>query len=191
MTAAYRSTVRASSYDLKRPSNQPQAKGTRAVSESIVSVDEESLRGNIRNLVRKNVEDTTNVLLDEEASGLVGAERYGRTAGREADRSGHYKRKLVMTGGKVELRVPKLRGASFQTAVIERYRRRATSVKEAIVETCLAGVSTRRIEDVSEILWGAPVSPWHRLQPQREGVRLHRGLEGPPARWRLPLPLRR
>ena len=54
--------------------------------------------------------------------------------------------------------MPKLRGATFQTAVIERYRRRETSVEEAIVEMYLAGVSTRRIEDVSELLWGAPVS---------------------------------
>ena len=56
------------------------------------------------------------------------------------------------------LDVPKLRGATFQTAAIERYRRRETSVEEAIIEMYLAGVSTRRIEDASEILWGAGVS---------------------------------
>ena len=128
------------------------------MSGNIVSVDEESLRGDIRNLVRKTVEDTINALLDEEASELVGAGRYEKAAGREAYRSGHYKRKLVTTGGEVELRVPKLRGATFQTAMIERYRRRETSVEEAIVEMYLARVSTRRIEDVSKILWGAPVS---------------------------------
>lgn len=54
--------------------------------------------------------------------------------------------------------MPKLRGATFRTAVIELYRRRETSVEEAIVEMYLAGVSTKRIEDVSELLWGAPVS---------------------------------
>lgn len=48
--------------------------------------------------------------------------------------------------------------ATFQTAVIERYRRRETSVERAIVEMYLAGVSPRRIENVSELLWGAPVS---------------------------------
>ena len=128
------------------------------MSANIVSVDEESLRKDIKNLVRKTVEETLNALLDEEASELVGAGRYERTAGREAYRSGHYARKLVTGAGEVELNVPKLRGATFQTAVIERYRRRETSVEEAIVEMYLAGVSTRRIEDVSELLWGAPVS---------------------------------
>lgn len=89
---------------------------------------------------------------------MVGAERYERTAAREAHRSGHYKRKLVTTSGEVVLDAPKLRGATFQTAVTERYRRREASVEEAIIEMYLAGVSTRRIEDVSEILWGAGVS---------------------------------
>lgn len=128
------------------------------MSESIVSINEESLRLDIKELVKNTVRDVINQLLDEEADELVNAERYERTAEREAYRSGHYKRKLVTSAGEVELDVPKLRGATFQTAVIERYRRRETSVEEAIIEMYLAGVSTRRIEDVSQILWGAGVS---------------------------------
>lgn len=128
------------------------------MSGNIVSVDEESLKSDLRELVRKTVQKTLNALLDEEADEMVGAERYERTAGREAYRSGHCKRKLVTTSGEVVLDAPKLRGATFQTAVIERYRRRETSVEEAIIEMYLACVSTRRIEDVSELLWGAGVS---------------------------------
>ena len=128
------------------------------MSGNIASVDEELLEADLRELVRKTVQETLNALLDEEADEMVGAERYGRTAAREAYRSDHYKRKLVTTSGEVVLDVPKLRGATFQTAVIERYRRREASVEKAIIEMYLAGVSTRRIEDVSEILWGAGVS---------------------------------
>lgn len=54
--------------------------------------------------------------------------------------------------------MPKLKGIRFTTAIIERYRRRETGVEEPLTETCLAGVSTRRIEGVSEILWGSRVS---------------------------------
>ena len=61
-------------------------------------------------------------------------------------------------GHKLTLKMPKLKGMRFATAVIERRKRRETSVEEAIIEMRLAGVSTRRIEDVSEILWGAGVS---------------------------------
>ena len=73
-------------------------------------------------------------------------------------RSAHYSRRLVTVAGEIELRVPKLSGATFQTTVIERYRSRETPVKETIVEMYPAGVSTRKIEDVSKLLWGAPVS---------------------------------
>ena len=128
------------------------------MSANIASVDEESLRSDLRELVRKTVQETLNALLDEEADEMVGAGRYERAAAREAYRSGRYKRKLATTSGEVALDVPKLRGATFQTAVIERYRRRETSVEEAIIEMYLAGVSTRRIEGVSEILRGAGVS---------------------------------
>ncbi|WP_233544690.1 transposase [Collinsella sp. AF29-7AC] len=72
------------------------------MSANIVTVDEESLRKDIKNLVRKTVEETLNALLDEEASELVGTGRYERAAGREAHRGGHYARKLVTGAGEVE-----------------------------------------------------------------------------------------
>ena len=126
--------------------------------EPIVSLNEETLRADLRELVRRTVEEMLNGLLDEEADDLVGAERYERTAEREAYRAGHYERRLTTTSGEVTIRMPKLKGMRFTTAIIERYRRRETSVEEAMIEMYLAGVSTRRIEDVSEILWGSSVS---------------------------------
>ena len=47
--------------------------------EPIVTLNEESLRSDLRELVRKTVEDTLNGLLEAEADDLVGAERHGRT----------------------------------------------------------------------------------------------------------------
>ena len=78
--------------------------------------------------------------------------------------------------------MPKLRGATFRTAVIERYRRRETSVEETIVEMYQAGVSTRRIEDVSELPWGAPVST---AKTVRDGfAETFAYTEFPPEPWR-------
>ena len=57
------------------------------------------------------------------------------------------------------LKVPKLRVQTFETAIIERYRRRESSVEEALIEMYLAGVSVRRVEDITEALWGTRVSP--------------------------------
>jgi putative transposase len=59
----------------------------------------------------------------------------------------------------VTLKVPKLRRQAFETAIIERYRRRESSVEEALIEMYLAGVSVRRVEDITEALWGTRVSP--------------------------------
>ena len=56
------------------------------------------------------------------------------------------------------MKVPKLRNLPFETAIIERYKRREESVEEALIEMYLAGVSVRRVEDISEALWGARVS---------------------------------
>lgn len=128
------------------------------MSDPIVTFDEEAVRDELKELVRRTVEDTLNALLEEEADDLIGADRYERTANREAYRAGHYERGLTTTSGQVTLKMPKLKGMRFATAIIERYRRRETSVEEAMIEMYLAGVSTRRIEDVSEILWGASVS---------------------------------
>jgi len=61
--------------------------------------------------------------------------------------------------GDVTLKVPKLRRQTFETAIIERYRRREASVEEALIEMYLAGVSVRRVEDITEALWGTRVSP--------------------------------
>lgn len=125
------------------------------MSDPIVTFDEAAVRGELKELVRQTVEDTLNALLEEEADDLIGADRYERTAEREACRAGHYERGLTTTSGQVTLRMPKLKG---MPAIIERYKRRETSVEEAMIEMYLAGVSTRRIEDVSEILWGSSVS---------------------------------
>ena len=55
---------------------------------------------------------------------------------------------LQAGAGEVDLKVPKLRRQTFETAIIERYRRREGSVEEALIEMYLAGISVRRVEDV-------------------------------------------
>ena len=128
------------------------------MSNPIASFDEQAMKDELRELVGKTIEEAINAMLDEEADQLVGAGPYERTDERAAYRAGHYERGFTTTSGQVALRMPKLKGMRFATAVVERYKRRETSVEEAIIEMYLAGVSTRRIEDVGEILWGAGVS---------------------------------
>ena len=125
----------------------------------VIAVDEEELRTHVSEVVRQSVEETLNGLLDAEADTLCQARRYERNADRASTRAGHYERNLQTKAGTVQLKVPKLRHMPFETAIIERYRRRESSVEEALVEMYLAGVSVRRVEDITEALWGSRVSP--------------------------------
>jgi putative transposase len=124
----------------------------------VIQIDENQIQEHLGELVRGTVEETLNKLLDAEADQLCNAARYERTEGRRDTRAGHYSRKLHTKAGEVELKVPKLRQQKFETAIIERYRRREASVEEALIEMYLAGVSVRRVEDITQALWGTRVS---------------------------------
>ena len=124
----------------------------------VIRIDESEIRGHLDEMVRGTVEETLNALLEAEADELCGASRYERSADRIDTRAGHYDRKLETKAGKVNVKMPKLRRQTFETAIIERYRRREVSVEEAIVQMYLAGVSVRRVEDITEALWGTRVS---------------------------------
>ena len=128
------------------------------MSNNIVQFNEEIIKGQIKELVRGSVEETLNELLEAEAEKLTQAARYERSEARQGYRSGHYDRNLTTTSGNVTLHMPRLKGISFETAIIERYRRRESSVEEALIEMYLAGVSVRRVEDITEALWGSKVS---------------------------------
>lgn len=129
------------------------------VSGSMVQVDEEQVRSHVDEVVRRSVEETLNGLLEAEADQLCGAQRYERSPDRVDTRAGSYERKLDTKAGRVTLKVPRLRSLPFETQIIERYRRRESSVEEALMEMYLAGVSVRRVEDITEALWGTRVSP--------------------------------
>lgn len=98
------------------------------MSEKIVQLNEEVIKGQLKELVRGSVEETLNELLEAEAEKLTQAARYERNEQRQGYRSGHYNRNLTTTSGDVTLKMPKLKGISFETAIIERYRRRESNV---------------------------------------------------------------
>jgi putative transposase len=125
----------------------------------VIQIDEGRIRDHLGEMVRGTVEEALNAMLDAEADHLCGAARYERSEARHDTRAGTYDRSLHTKAGEVRLKVPKLRRQTFEMAIIERYRRRESSVEEALIEMYLAGVSVRRVEDITEALWGTRVSP--------------------------------
>lgn len=128
------------------------------MSDKIIQLNEGAIKQELEGLVRESVEKTLNELLDQEADRLTNAKRYERSEERTDTRAGHYNRKLLTKAGEVNLKMPKLRTLTFETAIIQRYQKREISVEEALVEMYLAGVSVRRVEDITEVLWGSRVS---------------------------------
>ena len=126
--------------------------------DNIIHLNEDALKGQLSELVRGTVEETLNNLLDQEADRIANASRYERSEQRQDTRAGYYDRKLLTKAGEVKLKMPKLRHLPLETSIIERYKRRESSIEEALIEMYLAGVSVRRIEDITEALWGTKVS---------------------------------
>ena len=137
--------------------NSQSAKSDNNLSD-VIKINEAQIQNHLGQMVRRSVEETLNAMLDAEADQLCNAKRYEHTDARTDQRAGHYKRSLHTKAGDVALKIPKLRRAKFETAIIERYRRRESSIEEALMEMYLAGVSVRRVEDITQALWGMRVS---------------------------------
>ena len=118
------------------------------MSQQILQVDQAMLETTLDRMVRKSVEETLNAMLDAEADEITGAARYERSGERKAYRAGHYERDLTVKAGKMSLKVPKLKGAVFESAVIERYRRREQSVEKSSTDMCLAGADSYETRSV-------------------------------------------
>jgi transposase-like protein len=89
-----------------------------------------------------------NEVMQEEADKQAGAGRYRRTSSRKAYRNGLRKRTLNTRHGELTLNKPQLRDTPFQTKVFERYSRVEKALENAIIESYLQGVSTRKIQDI-------------------------------------------
>src|ERR1700719_2608974 len=137
---------------------EPTNQGEAPKLSQVIQIDEGKIQEHLGEVVRSTVEETLNAMLDAEADRLCRAERYERTEARKDTRAGSYQRQLQTKAGGVTLKVPKLRNLPFETAIIERYRRRESSVEEALIEMYLAGASVRRVEDITQALWGTRVN---------------------------------
>lgn len=102
--------------------------------ENIIQIDQNLLETRLDRLVAEKVTELLNAMLDAEADETANAARYERTGERKAYRAGHYDRSLTAKVSRLGLKVPKLKGAVFESAVIERYRRREESVEEALID---------------------------------------------------------
>lgn len=155
--------------------------------ENIIQIDQNLLETRLDRLVAEKVAELLNAMLDAEADEIANAAKYERTGERKAYRAGHYDRSLTAKAGRLALKVPKLKGAVFESAVIERYRRREESVEEALIDMYLAGVSNPaggRHQPIAVGRQDAVPDPERQAQ---EGVRGDRGVAHEAVGGRVPV----
>ena len=106
-------------------------------------------------VIRRGVELVLQALIDAEATEVIGADRYERSATRTTWRNGGRERLLSTKAGDVELRIPKLRKGSFFPSILERRRRIDRALFAVVVEAYVHGVSTRKVDDLVAALGAA------------------------------------
>jgi transposase-like protein len=107
-----------------------------------------------RDFLRPVVQTVMQEVLEVEMTEQLGAERYERSDGRVAYRSGYYRRQLVTRVGRIELRIPQDRQGHFSTELFDRYQRSEKALVMALVESYVQGVSTRKVKAITEQLCG-------------------------------------
>lgn len=104
------------------------------------------------------VEHVLNQVCEAQASEQLGAGPYERSAERRGYRNGHRERKLTTRIGTLELKVPQFREGQFSTEMFARYQRSEQALLLAMMEMVVNGVSTRKVERITEELCGTSFS---------------------------------
>ena len=89
-----------------------------------------------------------NLVMQLESIQQSGSEPYQRIGSRKAHRNGYKGRSLKTRVGEINLKKPQFREYPFETAVFDRYSRVEKALINAVIESYLQGVSTRRVQDI-------------------------------------------
>ena len=116
------------------------------------------LAANKDNKFSRVIETVVNEAMKLERTQALQAQPYERTDERTGYANGFKDKTLTLATGKVLLKIPQVRGLEFYPSCIEKGIRSERSLKLAIAEMYVKGVSTRRVSDIVEILCGTEVS---------------------------------
>jgi len=133
--------------------------------------------------LRTLAESVLQILMEADVEGVIGAGRYERTAERANHRNGYRDRTLDTRLGQLQLRIPKLRQGSYFPPFLEPRRTTEKALVAVIQEAWIAGVSTRRVDDLVQAmgLTGISKSQVSKLCKdidERVGAFLERPLDG-------------
>lgn len=108
--------------------------------------------------LRRLVEHVVQQVLQAEMTAFLDAEPHERTPGRKGHRNGVTPRTLTTRVGRLTLQVPRDRNGQFQTELFERYQRSEKALLLTVAQMYVQGVSTRKVEQITEVLCGLEIS---------------------------------
>ncbi len=125
------------------------AETKRMTAEQVVSflLEEEGI-----DFLRESLRWVVQQLMEAEVSELIGAERGERSEERLTHRNGYRPRSWATRAGEIELAIPKIRRGSYFPSFLEPRRRSEQALVSVVQEAYVAGVSTRKVDQVVESL---------------------------------------
>ena len=108
--------------------------------------------------LRSVAESVLQILMEADVEGLIGAARHERTTERSTWRNGYRDRVLETRLGPLNLKVPKLRTGSYFPGFLEPRKPVEKALVAVIQEAWIAGVSTRKVDDLVQAMGMSGIS---------------------------------
>lgn len=96
--------------------------------------------------------------LEAEREMLIGFKPYERQSKEKRYRNGYWKRWITFKDGRLEIRMPRIRGVKYESGIIPRYKQRIKEVDTALMKIFLYGASTRLTGEALKPLLGEGLS---------------------------------
>ena len=102
--------------------------------------------------LREGVRVLSQALMELEVTQHLGADRHERTPLRTGQRNGYREREWDTRVGTIELQVPRVRDGSFFPTLLDPRKRAERALVAVVQEAYIQGVSTRRVDDLVQVL---------------------------------------
>jgi len=108
----------------------------------------------VKEFRRRHIE----MALEVERTELICCKPYERSGKRKDYRAGYWKRWITLKDGRIQIKMPKIRGGGYDSDVIPRYQQRMDEVDAALMKIFLYGASTRLTGEALRPLLGEGIS---------------------------------
>jgi putative transposase len=108
--------------------------------------------------LRAVAESVLQLLMEADVDGLIGAVRHERSGDRTTWRNGYRDRALDTRLGTLNLKIPKLRTGAYFPGFLEPRKTVEKALVSVIQEAWIAGVSTRRVDDLVQAMGMSGIS---------------------------------